>query len=265
MGGQRSTVHPANRGVDRTRPADSPLRSASSKGWPTADPVARPSSWGRNDRATTVRRKRSVFYNAIQYAVEVEELEFNPIDNLRVRSQRKKVAEAVDRRVVVNQRQALELLIAVTCVGSRGREAKRGERLVAFFACLYFAALRPAEALALREQDCDLPLTGWGRLVLVDSPATGGQAVDRQRRGARPARSEAPSRGRAARRADPTRACEDSSRTHRAVWGCQGRSAVPQRKGQRGVLYDLLPGLEGGPGASADSGSGGVPGGGSAI
>lgn len=116
---------------------------------------------GRPAAATTVRRKRSVFYNALQYAVELEELEFNPIDKLRVRSQRKRVA-VVDRRVVVNQRQALELLIALTYVGQRGK-AKRGERLVAFFACLYFAALRPGEALGLREQDCDLPETGWGR------------------------------------------------------------------------------------------------------
>lgn len=130
---------------------------------------------GKPAAATTVRRKRSVFYNTLQYAVELEELEFNPIDNLRVRSQRKKIAEVVDRRVVVNQRQALELLIAVTYVGRRGREAKRGERLVAFFACLYFAALRPAEALGLREQDCDLPAKGWGRLTLAKSRPQAGK------------------------------------------------------------------------------------------
>ncbi|MDM4784289.1 MULTISPECIES: tyrosine-type recombinase/integrase [unclassified Micromonospora] len=130
---------------------------------------------GKPAAATTTRRKRSVFYNALQYAVELEEFEFNPIDKLRVRSQRKKIAEVVDRRVVVNQRQAMELLIAVTYVGQRGRKAKRGERLVAFFACLYFAALRPAEALALREQDCDLPEKGWGRLTLAKSRPQAGK------------------------------------------------------------------------------------------
>lgn len=129
---------------------------------------------GKPAAATTVRRKRSVFYNALQYAVELEELEFNPIDKLRVRSQRKKVTEVVDRRVVVNQRQALELLIALTYVGQRGK-AKRGERVVAFFACLYFAALRPAEALGLREQDCDLPETGWGRPTLATSRPQAGK------------------------------------------------------------------------------------------
>ncbi len=34
----------------------------------------------------------------------------------------------------------------------------------AFFGCLYYAALRPAEAVALREADCILPARGWGRI-----------------------------------------------------------------------------------------------------
>jgi integrase len=31
---------------------------------------------------------------------------------------------------------------------------------------MYYAALRPGEAVALREQDCKLPATGWGRLLV---------------------------------------------------------------------------------------------------
>jgi integrase len=41
--------------------------------------------------------------------------------------------------------------------------------LAAFFGCLYYAALRPAEAVALRVTDCDLPPAGWGRLTLTGS------------------------------------------------------------------------------------------------
>ncbi|MGW4463022.1 tyrosine-type recombinase/integrase [Micromonospora sp. NPDC004704] len=141
---------------------------------------------GRSAAATTTRRKRAVFYNALQYAVELESLEFNPIDKLRVHSVRKKVSTGVDRRVVVNPQQGQELLTAVSYVGRRGK-VRRGERLVAFFACLYFAALRPGEALGLREQDCHLPATGWGRLTLVDNrPQSGkrwtdtGEAHDRR-------------------------------------------------------------------------------------
>ncbi|WP_171075138.1 tyrosine-type recombinase/integrase [Nonomuraea basaltis] len=71
---------------------------------------------------------------------------------------------AVDRRVVVNPRQARELLIAVTYVGRT-----RGPMLAAMFACMYFAGLRPGEALGLREQDCVLPAEGWGLITLVES------------------------------------------------------------------------------------------------
>jgi len=81
-----------------------------------------------------------------------------------------KVSDVVDRRVVVNPRQARELLTAVTYVGQqrRGPHA-RGQRLMALYACMYFAALRPGEAVALRRQDCYLPATGWGRLILEKS------------------------------------------------------------------------------------------------
>jgi integrase len=66
---------------------------------------------------------------------------------------------------VVNLHQARELLVAVTYLG----QLDRGRHLRAFFACLYFAALRPAEALALRRQDSYLPATGWGLLRLTKS------------------------------------------------------------------------------------------------
>jgi integrase len=121
---------------------------------------------GKKAAATTYRRKRSVFYNVLQYAVELELISFNPIDKLRVRTNRKKVVETVDRRAVANPRQVRELLTAVSYVGTRGKNGTRGERLVAFFGCLYFAALRPGEALGLREQDCYLPEEGWGQLTL---------------------------------------------------------------------------------------------------
>ena len=45
--------------------------------------------------------------------------------------------------------------------------------LTAFFACLYYAALRPEEAIALRSCDCHLPDRGWGMLTLTAaSPRT---------------------------------------------------------------------------------------------
>jgi hypothetical protein len=113
--------------------------------------------------ATTIRRKRAVFHNVLGYAAELEELSANPLD--RVKWKPPKVAEVVDRRVVVNPGQARELLIAVTYVG----RPWRGRRLRAFFACMYFAALRPGEVKALRKDGCYLPVSGWGRLTLSRS------------------------------------------------------------------------------------------------
>lgn len=54
------------------------------------------------------------------------------------------------------------------------RAEGRGD-LVAFFACLYFAALRPGEALRLRDVDCELPNEDgcWGQLTLTGASSRG--------------------------------------------------------------------------------------------
>lgn len=67
---------------------------------------------------------------------------------------------------MVNPRQAAALLDAVHQVEPR---------LLGFFACMYYAALRPAEALHLRVDECELPEDGWGRLRLTGSTQHAGQ------------------------------------------------------------------------------------------
>ncbi|HYV77992.1 MAG TPA: hypothetical protein VE979_07675 [Streptosporangiaceae bacterium] len=59
-----------------------------------------------------------MFHNVLGYAAELEELSANPLD--RVKWKPPTVAEVVDRRVVVNPRQARELLTAVTYIGWPG-------------------------------------------------------------------------------------------------------------------------------------------------
>jgi integrase len=71
---------------------------------------------------------------------------------------------------VVSPAQARKLLAAV-----RGL-SDRGQHLEAFFACLYYAALRPSEAVMLREGDLYLPRKGWGRIVLSASASRAGTA-----------------------------------------------------------------------------------------
>ena len=118
---------------------------------------------GRPAAGDTYRRRRRGLNAAIEYAVELEDLPENPLK--RVKTKRIAADDRLDPRVVVTPAQARELLTAVSYVGSWNRG--RGRRLVAFFAVLYYAGIRPAEAVALRETDCQLPENGWGRLVLA--------------------------------------------------------------------------------------------------
>jgi hypothetical protein len=91
----------------------------------------------------------------------------NPID--RIQWKTPAVAQTVDRRVVAGPAQARALLAAVRNLSDRGRH------LEAFYACLYYAALRPSEAVMLRETDCHLPGRRWGRIDLAASAPRAGR------------------------------------------------------------------------------------------
>jgi integrase len=117
--------------------------------------------------ATTQRRKRSVLYNALGYAVELGLLAANPVD--RIQWKTPGVAETVDRRVVAGPALARALLAGVRAQGTRG------EHLEAFYACIYYAATRPSEAVMLAEPDLTLPSRGWGRIDLAASAARAGR------------------------------------------------------------------------------------------
>jgi len=119
--------------------------------------------------ATVVARKRAVLFNLLGYAVDKKHFPMNPLMSVRWKSP--KVAEAIDRRRVVNPRQAQALLEAVAGQGPMGRH------LEAFFGCMYYAGLRPSEAVMLTLDELELPDRdgGWGWLYLGDSaPSTGG-------------------------------------------------------------------------------------------
>lgn len=116
---------------------------------------------GNQAAGDTMRRRRRGLNPALEYAVEAGYLDTNPLTKVK----RKHVAstDQVDPRVLVNPRQARELLTALSYVG--GHHRARGRRLVAFFATLYYAGPRPAEALALTADRCELPGKGWGVLT----------------------------------------------------------------------------------------------------
>jgi integrase len=119
---------------------------------------------GKAAAPTTVSRKRAVFYGALRYAVELRLLTAHPMDHVQWPAP--KATDEVDRRAVVSPTQALALFAAV---------GARAPRLVAFFACMYYAALRPAEALHLRVEECELPESGWGVLRLTGSTQHAGE------------------------------------------------------------------------------------------
>jgi integrase len=113
---------------------------------------------GTGAAATTITRKRAVFRGCLGYAVELGLLAANPAGSTAARPDA--VSCAAGPRPTAAPAQVEAVLAEVTRI--------RPE-LTAFFGCLYYAALRPAEAVALRAVACDLPAAGWGRLTLTSS------------------------------------------------------------------------------------------------
>lgn len=108
---------------------------------------------GKNAAASTARRHRIILANAMDYAVELGLLETNPIRVLKWTAP--KVSSQVDRRSVVNPRQARALFEAVRS------QHPSGPRLIAFFAVMYYAGLRPEEAINLARDNVILPPQVW--------------------------------------------------------------------------------------------------------
>lgn len=108
----------------------------------------------------TATRKRAVIHSAFEYACEIGMIIDNPLDHVRWTKPR--TTNAVDPRVVVNPDQARRFLDAVRDHSDTGRH------LTAFFALMYYAALRPEEATELRRSQLALPDgdAGWGEMRL---------------------------------------------------------------------------------------------------
>lgn len=110
--------------------------------------------------ARTAQRKRACLSDVLGLAVEKKYFS-TPVNPLKtVQWTAPKSTQEVDPGSVPNPRQVRALLKGVREQGSRGAH------LEAFFGCLYYAAMRPAEAAALQRSQCHLPETGWGTLTL---------------------------------------------------------------------------------------------------
>lgn len=192
-----ATVTPTLLATDRSRPSDADLRAllyrwafnkTRREAGPPPDHLATAAKWveantvnlsalaedaalvrnalealatlqdGTPAAANTTARKRAVFYSALRYAVELRLLDRNPIEQVAWKAPEGSDG-VIDRKVVVNHQQAQALLAAV--------RADMPE-LEAFFGCLYYAALRPQEALHLVDEEYERPSRpgGWGWLHL---------------------------------------------------------------------------------------------------
>ncbi|MDT0443417.1 tyrosine-type recombinase/integrase [Streptomyces johnsoniae] len=112
---------------------------------------------------------RAIFHNAVVFAMEAQLLSDNPIPKVSW-SLPEPVEEELAPEGVASPEQARALLRAV------GQQGDRGRRLVAFFGCLYFAAARPGETIALKRSQCCLPRRGWGLLRLQETRPRAGSA-----------------------------------------------------------------------------------------
>jgi integrase len=125
---------------------------------------------GKQAAASTARRHRTILGNALDYARELGVIngETNPIRALKWKAP--KASAGVDRRCVVNPRQARALLAAVRV------QEPSGPRLVAFFGVMYYAGLRPEEAISLHKDNLRLPPRIWSRETQrwADAPESDG-------------------------------------------------------------------------------------------
>jgi integrase len=127
------------------------------------------SATGRPVTSLTWDKRRAILHRTMEFARSSGWIETNPLTGLR-HVARHPGTGTVDPRVVVNPAQARQLLAAVTyVVGRRRQDRDRGRRLRAFFACIYYAGLRPGEVQHLHRVDCVLPDNGWGELLLTGS------------------------------------------------------------------------------------------------
>jgi integrase len=130
---------------------------------------------GKPAAANTVNRKRAVFYNLLEFAIEAKALTVNRIPELKWKGPRE--VRAIDKRVVVNPVQAKKLLVAVKAQRIEGQPRRSaGSNLFAFFGSMYYSALRPEEAAMLGVEDLKLPASGWGEILLSRTAPIAGAA-----------------------------------------------------------------------------------------
>ena len=116
-------------------------------------------------------RRLRVTRTCLGYAVRKKRLAKNPLlaANLPEHWTPPKTDDAVDPRSVGSPQLVADMLTVASYIGAR-----QGSRFVAFYGCMFYALMRPAEVARLTNAGCHLPDRGWGTLTFGDSvPAPG--------------------------------------------------------------------------------------------
>ncbi|WP_214111369.1 tyrosine-type recombinase/integrase [Acrocarpospora catenulata] len=122
---------------------------------------------GKPASSAVVRHRRAALHRAFELAVSKKLVHTNPLP--AIKSKKRQISDDEISPVIIPSGDQVTRLLAA-CQSLKGPLAReRGPRLRAFFAVMYYAGCRPAEVIALREADCHLPESGWGRLTLCGS------------------------------------------------------------------------------------------------
>ena len=119
-------------------------------------------------------RRRRVLHKVLGYAVRKKRLNKNPLSKNNLPegwTPPETPDDAVDPRSVGSPALIAAMLTVCSYVGTR-----QGPRFVAFYACMYYAMMRPSEVAALTRNGCYLPGNGWGHLTFADSSPAAGKA-----------------------------------------------------------------------------------------
>ena len=133
-------------------------------------------------------RRRRVMHRVLAYAVRKKRLDKNPLSKANLPegwTPPEKPEEAIDPRSVGSPELVAEMLTVTSYVGRR-----QGPRFVAFFGCMFYAMMRPAEVTSLTKDGCQLPDDRLGTADLLRLQPGRRARVHRRRPGPRGPRAQ---------------------------------------------------------------------------
>ena len=193
-------------------------------------------------------RRRRVLHRVLGYAVRKKRLDKNPLSKANLPEDwtpPQTPDDTVDPRAVGSPALVASMLASCSHVGRR-----QGPRFVAFYACMFYALMRPSEVAALTRDACHLPGSGWGHLIFADaSPAPGkaytddGQVHEHRGLKGRTKGRPSPRARRPVRKVPIPPELAGLLRAHPDLRHRPGRTAVPLRKRQPAPAVHLVAGL----------------------